>query len=147
TLVRYESAYREDLVLAYSKCCRPAPPASARARDLGRYPLVLPSAPNTIPVLVDNTCRERTVSFDVIPDAAAEHTILETMSQDSLYTLLPRSALHDIPGRDALICSTITDPIIMNNLTLATPDRQTLPPLVESTANIIRDLNIQRLFA
>lgn len=147
TLVRYESVYREDLVLAYSKSCRPAPPASVRARDLGRYPLVLPSAPNTIRVLVEKTCRDLNVSLDVIAEVDVVHTILETMTQDSLYTILPRSALHDIQGRDDLICSTITDPVIMNNLTLATPDRQTLPPLVESTANIIRDLNIQRLFA
>src|SRR3546814_12386790 len=68
TLVRFESVYREDLVLAYAKSCRPVPPPRVRARDLGRYPLVLPSAPNTIRALVDKTCRH----LDVVLDIAAE---------------------------------------------------------------------------
>jgi len=114
---------------------------------LGRYPLVLPSAPNTIRALVDKTCRDLTVSLDIVAEVDVVHTILETMTQDSLYTILPRSALHDIQGRDDLICSEIVDPIIMNNLTLATPIRKTLPPLVESTASIIRDLDMRQLFA
>lgn len=146
TLVRYESVHREDLVLAYSRSCRPAPPSRVRARDLGRYPLVLPSAPNTIRALVDKTCRDLTVSLDIVAEVDVVHTILETMTQESLFTILPRSALHDIQGRASLICSEITDPVIMNNLTLAIPARQTLPPLVESTANIIRELDMQQLF-
>lgn len=147
TLVRYESIYREDLVLAYSRSCHAAPPAQVRGRDLGRYPLVLPSAPNTIRALVDNTCRDLNVSLEIVAEVDVVHTILETLAQEGLYTILPRSALHDIQGRDGLICSKITDPIIMNNLTLATPIRQMLPPLVESTANIIRSLDMQQLFA
>lgn len=147
TLVRYESVYREDLVLAYGKSCRPAPPPRVRARDLGRYPLVLPSAPNTIRALVDKTCRDLSVALDIAAEVDVVHTILETMTQESLYTILPRSALNDMQGQDYLICSEIIDPVIMNNLTLATPIRQTLPPFVESTASIIRALDMKQLFA
>ena len=147
TLVRYESVYREDLVLAYGKSCRPAPPPRVRARDLGRYPLVLPSAPNTIRALVDHTCRDLNVALDIAAEVDVVHTILETMSQDSLYTILPRSALNDMQGQDYLIFSEITDPVIMNNLTLATPVRHPLAPLVEATASIIRGLDMRQLFA
>jgi len=147
TLVRYESVYREDLVLAYGKTCRPAPPPRVRAGDLGRYPLVLPSAPNTIRALVDKTCRDLNVALDIAAEVDVVHTILETMTQESLYTILPRSALNDMQGQDYLTFSAIVEPVIMNNLTLATPVRQPLPPLVEATAGIIRGLDMQQLFA
>ncbi|MCD0503554.1 LysR family transcriptional regulator [Bordetella petrii] len=147
TLVRYESVYREDLVLAYRKSNWPVPPPRVRARDLGNYPLVLPSAPNTIRALVDNTCRDLNVALDIAAEVDVVHTILETMTQDSLYAILPRSALNDMQGQDHLTCSEIIDPVIMNNLTLATPARQPLPPLVEATAAIIRELDMRRLFA
>ncbi|SAI70948.1 LysR family transcriptional regulator [Bordetella ansorpii] len=146
SLVRFESVYREDLVLAYSKTCRPLPPPRVRARDLNRYPLVLPSAPNTIRMLVDRTCRELDVTLDIVAEVDVVHTILQTMAQDTLYTILPRSALHDMPGQDALGYSEIAEPVIMNNLTLALPVREPLPPLVGATAAIIRGLEMARLF-
>lgn len=147
TLVRCVSVYREDLVLAYAKSCRPLPPPRVRARELGRYPLVLPSAPNTIRALVDKTCRDLEVTLDIAAEVDVVQTILETMTQDTLYTILPRSALHDMPGQDYLACSEIIAPTIMNNLTLAMPARQPLPALVEATADIIRGLDMRRLFA
>ncbi|ARP86635.1 LysR family transcriptional regulator [Bordetella genomosp. 9] len=145
--VRFESVYREELVLAYVKACRPAPPRRVRASELSRYPLVLPSAPNTIRALVDKTCRELDVELHIAAEVDVVHTILETVTQDNLYTILPRSALHDSPGQHELACSEIIDPVIMNNLTLATPMRDPLPPLVEATAKIIRSLDMRQLFA
>ncbi|WP_148087264.1 LysR family transcriptional regulator, partial [Pigmentiphaga humi] len=121
SMVRYESLYREDLVLAYGKTCRPEPPARVLARDLGRYPLVLPSAPNTIRALVDQTCKEVNVTLDIVAEVDVVHTILETMTEQSMYTIVPRSALSDMPGQDFLDFSAIAEPTIMNNLTLATP--------------------------
>lgn len=146
TLARFESVYREDLILAYSKSAPPAPPR-VLARDLSGYPLVLPSAPNTIRALVDKTCRELNVALNIVAEVDVVQTILETMTDDRLYTILPRSALHDMPGQDRLRYSEITEPVIMNNLTLATPARRPLPPLVEAAAEIIRGLDMKRLFA
>jgi len=147
SLLRYESIYREDLVLAYGKACRPAPPPHVRASDLGSYPLVLPSAPNTIRALVDRTCRELNVTLNVVAEVDVVHTILETMTEESMFTIIPRSALSDMQGQDYLTFSTIVDPTIMNNLTLATLTSGPLPPLVEATARIIRGLDMARLFA
>jgi LysR family nitrogen assimilation transcriptional regulator len=146
TLLQFESVYREDLVLTYGKSCSPRPPPRVRARELGRYPLVLPSAPNTIRALVDKTCRDLDVALNIAAEVDVVHTILETLAQDTLYTILPRSALRDMPGQDHLACSAIVDPTIMNNLTLATPVRQPLPTLVDATARIIRGLDMQQLF-
>ncbi|MBX6317168.1 LysR family transcriptional regulator [Pigmentiphaga sp.] len=147
SLVRYESIYREDLVLAYGKGCRPVPPPVVRARDLGQYPLVLPSAPNTIRALVDRTCREVNVTLNIVAEVDVVHTILETMTEESMFTIIPRSALGDMQGQDYLTFSAIAEPTIMNNLTLATLAGGPLPPLVEATARIIRELDIAKLFA
>ncbi|WP_345252412.1 LysR family transcriptional regulator [Pigmentiphaga soli] len=146
-LLRYESIYRENLVLAYGKTCRPVPPARVRARDLGRYPLVLPSAPNTIRALVDHACRELNVALNVVAEVDVVQTILETMSEESMFTIIPYSALHDMQGQDYLAHSAIVEPTITNNLTLAMPASGTPAPLVESTAAIIRGLDIAKSFA
>ena len=146
SLLRFESIYREDLVLAYGKACRPVPPPRVRARDLGRYPLVLPGAPNTIRALVDRTCRELNVTLDVVAEVDVVHTILETMAKEGMFTIIPRSALSDMAGQDFLAFSSIAEPVIMNNLTLATPSSGPLPPLAEATAQIIRGLEMTRFF-
>jgi len=142
-----ETIYREELVLAYPRGLRPAPPRKVKVADLARYPLVLPSAPNTIRALVDRTCRELNVTLNIVAEVDVVHTILETMAEEGMFTIIPRSASTDMAGQDYLAFSAIVEPVIMNNLTLATPASGPLPPLTQATAQIIRELDVQRFFA
>src|SRR3546814_18898872 len=63
-----ETIYREELVLAYPRALRPAPPRKVKVADLARYPLVLPSVPNTIRALVASPCRDLNVELNVVAE-------------------------------------------------------------------------------
>ncbi|HEY9281568.1 MAG TPA: LysR family transcriptional regulator [Eoetvoesiella sp.] len=140
-LMACESIYREDLVLAYTRTCHPVPPATIKVTDLGQYPLVLPSAPNTIRALVDNTCRDLNVQLNIVAEVDVVQTIVETTSYGNMFTVIPRSAIGDIPGQAELSFSAITKPAIKNNLTLALPVNGPNSKLISETADIIRSLD------
>lgn len=143
-LMTCESIYREDLVLAYTKTCNPLPPAIIKVTDLDKYPLVLPSAPNTIRALVDSTCRSLNVQLDIVAEVDVVQTIVETTSHGNTFTVIPRSAISDIPGQAELAFSTIIDPPIKNNLALALPVNSVNAELTHAAADIIRRLDIAR---
>jgi LysR family nitrogen assimilation transcriptional regulator len=142
-----ESIFREDLVLAYTQACRPVPPPTVKVTELDRYPLVLPSTPNTIRALVDSTCNDLNVRLNIVAEVDVVQTIVETTSYGNMFTIIPRSAISDIPGQAELAYSAITDPPIKNNLTLALPTNRPHSTLVSATVDIIRKLDIARYLA
>ncbi|MGB3290015.1 MAG: LysR family transcriptional regulator [Burkholderiaceae bacterium] len=137
-----ETIYREELVLAYPRGLRPAPPRKVKVANLARYPLVLPSAPNTIRALVDDTCRDLNVELNVVAEVDVVHSILETTARGNMFTVIPRSAITDHAGHDELGYSQIVEPTIRNNLALALPTDGSSSKLAIATADIIRGLNI-----
>jgi LysR family nitrogen assimilation transcriptional regulator len=141
-LMASETLYREELVLAYTQGAKPAPPRQVRAEQLSRYPLVLPSLPNTIRSLVENTCNDMNVTLNVVAEIDVVHSIIETTALGKVFTIIPRSAITDLAGHDELSYSLIVDPTIRNNLTLALPIDGSNKKLAMATADIIRSLNL-----
>lgn len=144
SLMQVESLYREELVLAHAHAGRPVLPATIAVADLDKYPLVLPSAPNTIRALVEQTCRECNVQLNVVAEVDVVQTIVETLSysHEPVFTIIPRSALGDIPGPTRLSCAPIVEPAIRNNLTLAIATAAAQSQLVLAVAQIIRAIDM-----
>src|SRR5690606_775476 len=144
SLMQVESLYREELVLAHARAGAAALPATIAVADLDKYPLVLPSAPNTIRALVEHTCRESNVQLNVVAEVDVVQTIVETLSyaHEPVFTIIPRSALGDIPGPARLSCAPIVDPVIRNNLTLAIATAAAQSQLVLAVAQIIRGIDM-----
>src|SRR5690606_20773009 len=109
SLMQLESLYREELVLAHAHGNNMRLPGQVAVADLGQYPLVLPSAPNTIRTLVGQTCRDRNVQLNVVAEVDVVQTIVETLSysHEPVFTIIPRSALDDLPGQTRLSCAAI----------------------------------------
>lgn len=144
SLMQVESLYREDLVLAHAHASGLRLPGQIPVADLGQYPLVLPSAPNTIRTLVEETCREHGVQLNVVAEVDVVQTIVETLSysHEQVFTVIPRSALRDIPGQTNLSCAPIVEPVIRNNLTLAIATAAAESRLVLAVAQIIRGIDM-----
>ncbi|NGM86904.1 LysR family transcriptional regulator [Parapusillimonas sp. SGNA-6] len=141
-LMSCETIFREELVLAYTQGAKPAPPKHVRVADLARFPLVLPSAPNTIRDLVDHTCRDLGVNLNIVAEVDVVHSIVETTAQGNVFTIIPRSAIKDLVGHEELAYSHIGEPTIKNNLTLALPINGSNKKLASATADIIRSLDL-----
>ncbi|TCT06969.1 LysR family transcriptional regulator [Paralcaligenes ureilyticus] len=146
-MLSYETIYREDMVLAYAKTCRPRPPKNIKAGQLERYPLVLPSRPNSIRTLVDRICHDAEISLNIVAEVDVVQTAVETISYDQVYTIIPRSAIHDTPHRKELTFSCIKEPVIKNSLVLAMLVHGANPELTQTTAHIVRHIDMAKYMA
>ncbi|TCU94480.1 LysR family nitrogen assimilation transcriptional regulator [Paracandidimonas soli] len=144
TLIQVETVHREDLVLVYQPG-RHRMPERMRVSSLANQSFVLPSMPNTIRALVNEAFAEAGVTLNVATEVDVVQTILETISQTELLTILPRSALTDLRGGQTLAFSELCEPTIRNRLCLALPvQTQGLKTLQEVT-KLIRSLDIASL--
>ncbi|HEY0295857.1 MAG TPA: LysR substrate-binding domain-containing protein [Bordetella sp.] len=142
----YESLFREDLVLAAAPGGRLPLPAVVQVAQLGRYPLILPSLPNAIRALVESACRRQGVRLTVAAEVDAVQTIVELASQGDAYAILPRSAAQGPAAAHPLVLCRIEAPVIRNDLVLAVPRHRPAPRLASATAQLLRELDLKRLF-
>ena len=85
-------------------------PARVAVKDLGAYPLVLPSPPNAIRTLVDSVCRAQGVRLQVAAEVDAVQTIVELAAQGDACAILPRSAARGPAAEHALALADIVAP-------------------------------------
>lgn len=95
-------------------------PARVPLSALPRYPVVLPSAPNSIRHLVENLLRPRNIELQVLAEVGAVQTVLALVERGVGCTLLPESALQ-IGSGARLSRAAIGPPSVRNKLVLATP--------------------------
>jgi LysR family nitrogen assimilation transcriptional regulator len=143
----YESLFREDLVLVTAAKGGVRLPARVKVDDLHKYPLILPSQPNTIRNLVDGVCRPRGVRLTIVAEIDAVETIAELVTEGHACAILPRSAVRGPAMETSTTTATIIAPNIKNNLVLATPRNRPMTRLGTECAALIRTFNIARLFA
>jgi LysR family nitrogen assimilation transcriptional regulator len=118
-------------------------PARVALASLADYPLVLPSAPNSIRSVVDAVLRPRRIELKVVAEVGAVQTVLALVAQGVGATILPESALALMPGADALQRATITSPGIRNSLVLAIPKARPATRLMQATAMLLRELDFR----
>lgn len=142
----YESLFREELILATAASRSGRMPSRVKVDDLGNYPLILPSQPQAIRGLVDAACRPRGVRLNIVAEIDAVETIVELATQGQAYVILPHSAIRSPAMQQALAIARIVSPAIRNDLVLATPRNRPITRLAAGAADLIRTLDIARLF-
>ncbi|MFA7680185.1 MAG: LysR family transcriptional regulator [Pigmentiphaga sp.] len=140
-LIQMETLHREDLVLVYRPDSHRMP-AQMPVSALAGQPFVLPSMPNTVRALVNDAFIEAGVELNVATEVDVVQTILETISQSALFTILPRSALSDLPGGPMLAFAELSEPVIRNRLCLATPVQTHGLKTIQEVTRLIRHLDI-----
>ncbi|WP_019939825.1 LysR family transcriptional regulator [Bordetella sp. FB-8] len=141
-----EPLLREDLVLAAAPGGRLRLPASVKVTQLGNYPLILPSLPNAIRVLVESACRRQNVQLAVAAEVDAVQTIVELAAQGDAYAILPRSAAQGPAATHPLALCRIEAPVIRNKLVLAMPRHRPATRVADATAQLLRKLDFGQLF-
>lgn len=139
--------FREDLVLVGHPPDGTSLPASIPVVDLADYPMILPSRPNAIRMIVEAACRTQGVTLDIVAEIDAVHTQLQLAAEGQGYTVLPRSSLPRDTSKNArLACAAIGSPALRNRLVLATPRAR--PPGVAATAacTLIKEIDWETLF-
>lgn len=142
----YESLLREDLVLVAAASQEPPLPAQVEVARLGDYPLILPSLPNAIRALVESVCRSTGTRLNVVAEIDAVHTIVELAAMGHGCAVLPRSSVRFVASSNPLSIAAIANPVIRNDLVLATPRNRPVTRLAAGTAQLTRELDLARLF-
>lgn len=130
------SLFREDLML----CGRPTRefplPARIAARELSRYPAMVPSMPNAIRTLIETTCRSRGIQLNVVAEVDSVQSLLKLAIDGQGYAIVPASAVRSIAGTGARV-SVIEQPRIRNNLMLTFSRQRSLSRLAQATYELI----------
>ncbi|MDX3904624.1 MAG: LysR family transcriptional regulator [Pigmentiphaga sp.] len=146
--LEYRSLYREEMVL----CGRPKPafplPERLAAKELERYPVLVPSIPNAIRNVIEASCRPHDIKLNVVAEVDAVHTLLKLAMSGQGYAIVPRSAApvsRKLGGRPFKV-STIGAPRMLNNLVLATSRQRPLSQLAQGMVTLLAEQDIGRLF-
>jgi LysR family transcriptional regulator, nitrogen assimilation regulatory protein len=122
----------EDLFL----CCAPemfkdAPPEMTLAEAI-TAPLVLPSRPHGLRVLVDSLCAERGLTPDVMLELDSMATIKLLVAEGTVGTILPFCGVYREVGDGKLIARRIVQPSVTRTLVIGETVRR--PKTAASTA-------------
>ena len=145
--LEYRSLYREEMML----CGRPTPafplPARLAAKELERYPVLVPSIPNAVRNVIEANCRPHGIKLNVVAEVDAVHTLLTLALSGQGYAIVPRSAApaaRTLGGKPFKV-STIDAPRMLNNLVLATARERPLSQLAQGTVALLAEQDIGRL--
>lgn len=136
-----ETLTREPLLLVAPPKSRL--PARVSLSALTAYPLVLPSAPNAIRSLLDDSLGPKGISLNVLAEVGSVQTVLALVTEGIGCTVLPESALAARPGADRLPHASLGPPAIRNTLVLATPVARPGTRLTRETARLLRSLDFR----
>lgn len=137
--LEYESLFREPLVLTVANGEAQMLPTTVPVAQLGKYPLAVPSPPNTIRSLLDKACKQQAIELDIVAEVDAVRSMQELSAKTGLYTVLPLSAIHLERG-NTLKMAPIVEPQIFNNLALALPPHKP-SRLLTATAQLLREID------
>ncbi len=143
--LEYRSLHREDMVL----CGRPRTgfplPKRLPAKELERYPVLVPSVPNAIRNVIEAACRPNGIKLNVVAEVDAVRTLMELALNGQGYAIVPRTAAHTDQIDKPFKVSTIESPSMRNNLVLATARQRPLSQLAQRTIDLICQEDIGQL--
>ncbi|MES2026110.1 MAG: LysR family transcriptional regulator [Pseudomonadota bacterium] len=127
---------------------RPAPASKkksglgkpVRLDELPRYPLVIPSRPHSIRMLIETQMAHAGLRMNVQAEVDGISAILDLVSQGVGYAVLPINALHTAQLESAIQAHPIVQPRIVSVLTLARSQQRPATPLVTNTVDLLLEL-------
>jgi len=134
-----DSLFRANLVLIRSAAAAPLP-ATILFKALDGLPLALPSHPNGLRVLLDETARKKKIGLNVVIEVDSLGAQREIVKQCGCYSVV---AIQAVAGSDAsrdLIGSKITKPELMRYATAATTQQRPLSRASRVVLQAIRNL-------
>jgi LysR family transcriptional regulator, nitrogen assimilation regulatory protein len=118
--MRVDRLVMEPMMLVGAAGCDLDPDRAVSVRDLAGLPLVLPSQPHGLRVVVENAARRAKVRLDVRFEADSFLVLKEFAEFGLGYTILPMSAFGRETEAGKLRYAPLADPPVMRQLVLGT---------------------------
>ncbi|HQW20882.1 MAG TPA: LysR substrate-binding domain-containing protein [Rhodocyclaceae bacterium] len=94
-------------------------PDEITMRDLPLYPLIVPSRPNAIRMLIEGELANLGLRPSIALEVDGVSTILDLVTEGFGYAFLSRNAVANLAGSHAFQLSRIVDPVLYGKLSLA----------------------------
>jgi LysR family nitrogen assimilation transcriptional regulator len=105
--------------------------------EVPRYPLILPSRPHGVRVLLENTAAAVGLALDVSLEIDSITMEREMIERALGFTVLPIGVVHEEVGKGRLFARKIIDPAIERTLYLAAPKRRPRSRAIEAVFQLI----------
>ncbi len=137
----------EDMFL----CCAAGaasdvPPPSITLADAMRMPLILPSRPHGLRILVDTACAEAGLTPDVVLELDSMATIKDLVRSADAATILPFCGVYREVEQGHLVARRIVAPSITRTLIVAETVRRPKTPATTAVVRCVRE-EVERLVA
>jgi len=120
-------------------------PARVLMRDLPNYPLIVPSRPNAIRMLIEGGL----ANFGLRPSIALEidgvTTILDLVAEGFGHAVLSRNAVANLAGKQVFRLSPIVDPVLYGKLSLALNSHRQVTATQRALIEIVQKVVADRL--
>ena len=127
---------KEQFLVSRADAHEPAGDA-VEFRELTRYPLILPSHPNTQRILIEAMAAQSGVKLDVPLQINGSSLILELVQQGHGHTILPRYIVEESPLAARMRTTRIVNPTLTTMLSLAVSAQRPLTHLARATGELI----------
>ena len=137
----------EDMFLCSGAAeCDASRPSAIPLADAVKIPLILPSRPHGLRILVDNICSEAQVKPDVVLELDSMAAIKELVCHTDAATILPFCGVYHDVAKGHITARRIVNPTITRTLVIAETIRR---PKTRATAAVVRCLReeVARLVA
>lgn len=116
------------------------PPRAVRLRDLPQFPLIIPSRPHAIRMLVETRLAAAGLQPQVAMEIDAVSAILELVADGHGYAVLSRRALEGADAARRLTARPIVQPKLKTALFIATSAQRPSTPIEQATVALIEEL-------
>ena len=129
----------EEALYLVTRRQRGTPPRALPLRELPRYPLIIPSRPNAIRMLVETRLAALGSKPQVAMEIDAVAAILELVAEGHGHAVLSPRALEGADVARRLVSRPIVRPRLASTLAIATSAQRPSTPLLQATAALIED--------
>jgi LysR family nitrogen assimilation transcriptional regulator len=112
-------------------------PASVRMKDLGRYPLIVPSRPNAVRTLIETEAGAHGITLDVALEIDAIASVIDLVARGYGNAILSRIAIESWAKSGTLRAAPIVRPAMTSRVVLATSRERPLTALAQGTLELI----------
>lgn len=135
-----ELLYEERFsLIAPSQDSRLPAEGTVDARRLAELPLVIPSAPNTFRLMIEQELLRHNLKPTIMWEIDSVETALQLVAEGMGYTVLSAQAAHLLNQSEKLRAVPIEDTGFINRLYLATPNKRALTRTQKETVKLLKE--------
>jgi LysR family nitrogen assimilation transcriptional regulator len=133
----HEEITTEEVVLLGPAQDNIMPARLTRIEDLSKFPIILPTRPNTIRKLIDRVAAEHGIALSSVIELNSYTTMMRLVAEGVGYSLLPELCVKDATYEGRFRICRLPQPMMSHRLLLSAPTDR---PLTKAAREIARQL-------